>query len=318
MNNIVDIKWTPKAQKVEGQIPSLEHCNFTAKHTPLYIKRNDGLLEQLTKDQGQAVIRTDTGAFLGRTGGRYGIGQNPEIHDWVSRGIETAFTKADRKDAELKEQTSDGGAFCKWTITFPSMGQPIRQLRDSTGYNAARYGQGHADTWLNFSISVVNSFNGLTPVFVTSEHQDVSCLNSLTMSFQDTTRLRHSTNLDVSTLAEWIESEALNFKTKIAVWQSWANKSITSDQAAETLKLCGVSDRLTKQLMDQFEDEADKRGRSVWALASSLSFMSTHNSERFGVRGSAKKDNEARSLHARQNQVLKIMDQPAWAELAAA
>ena len=139
MNNIVDIKWTPKAEPVEGQIPNIDHCNFTAKHTPLYIMRDNGALTQLTKDQGQAVIRTDTGGFLGRTGGRYGIGQNPEIHDWVSRGIEAAFTRADRKGAELKEATSDGGAFCKWTITFPSMGQPIRQLRDATGYNAARY-----------------------------------------------------------------------------------------------------------------------------------------------------------------------------------
>lgn len=318
MNNIVSIKWTPETKSVEGQLPPIDQVNFMAKHTPLYIMRDSGAYEQLSKDQGQAVIRTDTGEFLGRTGGRYGIAQNPDINKTACQAIETAFTPEDRKDVELKERISDGGAFSKWTYTFPSLGAPIRQLRDATGYNAARYGQGYADTWLNFSISIVNSFNGLTPVFVTSEHQDVSCLNSLTMSFQDTTRLRHSTNIDVTKLAEWIEGEALNFKTKIAVWQSWANKSITSDQAAETLKLCGVSDRLTKQLMDQFEEEADKRGRSVWALASSLSFMSTHNSERFGVRGSAKKDNEARSLHARQNQVLKIMDQPAWAELAAA
>ena len=43
MNNIVDIKWTPENKSVEGQLPPLEHCNFTAKHTPLYIMRNSGL-----------------------------------------------------------------------------------------------------------------------------------------------------------------------------------------------------------------------------------------------------------------------------------
>ena len=231
-----------------------------------------------------------------------------------TKSVEGLLPSIDQVNFKAKH----GGAFSKWTYTFPSLGAPIRQLRDATGYNAARYGQGYADTWLNFSISIVNSFNGLTPVYVTSEHQDVSCLNSLTMSFKDTTRLRHSTNIDVTKLADWMESEALNFKTKIAVWQSWAEKKITPEQAEETLKLCGVSDRLTKQLMLQFEEEASKRSSTVWALASSLSFMSTHNSERFGVRGSAKKDNEARSLHARQNQVLKIMDQPAWAEMAAA
>ena len=68
--------------------------------------------------------------------------------------------------------------------------------------------------------------------------------------------------------------------------------------------------------MDQFEDEAIKRGKTVWGLASSLSFMSSHNSDRFSVRGSSKKDNEARSLHQRQNQVLKIMDHDAWKALA--
>jgi len=300
----------------ETAFPAIDQVNFKAKHTPLYVMRESGALEKLTKDQGQAIVRTDTEEFLGRTGGRYGIAQNADINDVLTAAIEKAFPSDFRKGIELEEKISDNGAFCKWTYTFPEAAQPIRQLRDSTGYLADRYGQGYADTWLNFSISIVNSFNGLTPVFVTSEHKDVSCLNSLTMSFMDTTRLRHSTNIDVTKLADWIEGEALEFRTKISVWQSWADRSISSDQAQETLKLCGVSDRLTKQLMDQFEDEAIKRGKTVWGLASSLSFMSSHNSDRFTVRGSSKKDNEARSLHQRQNQVLKIMDHDAWKALA--
>ena len=47
--------------------------------------------EQLTKDQGQAVIRTDTGEFLGRTGGRYGIGQNPDINKTACQGYRNGF-----------------------------------------------------------------------------------------------------------------------------------------------------------------------------------------------------------------------------------
>ena len=111
MNNIVSIKWTPENKSVEGQLPPIDQVNFMAKHTPLYIMRDSGAYEQLSKDQGQAVIRTDTGEFLGRTGGRYGIAQNPDINKTACQAIETAFTKSDRKDVELKESISDGGAF---------------------------------------------------------------------------------------------------------------------------------------------------------------------------------------------------------------
>ena len=57
----------------ETTFPALNKCNFFAKHIPLYIDPdNNGDLVELSKDQGQAVIRTDTNQFLGRTGGRYG------------------------------------------------------------------------------------------------------------------------------------------------------------------------------------------------------------------------------------------------------
>lgn len=299
--------------------PSLDKCNFFAKHIPLYIDpKDDGGLIELTKEQGQAVIRTDTGQFLGRTGGRYGIAQNPETNDVVMQSLEMAFPAKFLKGITLEEKTSDNGAFSKWTYTFPEAAQQIRQLRDATGYEANRYGQHFADTWLNFEISVVNSFNGLTPLFLQAGHKDVSCLNSLTMSFLDTSKQRHSSKIDPAKFADWIAEQASEFKTKIDVWQGWADRSITPEQAEDTLKDAGVSDRLTKSLMMQFEDEAAARGRSVWALASAISYQSTHNSERFGVRGSGKRDNEARSLHNRQNQALAIMSSEPWGRLAAA
>ena len=56
MNNIVSIKWTPENKSVEGQLPPIDQVNFMAKHTPLYIMRDSGAYEQLSKDQGQQLL----------------------------------------------------------------------------------------------------------------------------------------------------------------------------------------------------------------------------------------------------------------------
>jgi hypothetical protein len=70
-------------------------------------------------------------------------------------------------------------------------------------------------------------------------------------------------------------------------------------------------------MMDQFDTEAASRGRTVWALYSALTFYSSHNSERFGVRNSGNVDNEAVTLDQREREVSRVIGSDAWARLAA-
>jgi hypothetical protein len=303
----------------ETAFPELDKCNFTAQHGPLnYTPEGFDQPVELPKSIAQVVYRTDTGEPLGRTGGRYGIAQNTDVQDVLVEALERALPSNYLKGIELKEETSNNGGFSKFTYTFPSAAEPIRQLRDATGYAADRYGEKHKETWLNMSFSMINSFDGSTPLILQNEVIDVSCANSLTTGYMDTSKMRHSTKIDPSMFTDWITEQAGNFKQRIDVFNQWAARSITPEQAEQTLLDAGLSPRLTKQMLEQFELECDRRGRSVWSLASSMTFWSSHSSEKFTVRGSKDSDNVAKCLHNRQGQVLKVMNSEAWSEIARA
>jgi len=298
--------------------PLLSKVNFGAKHADLLFKDELQGLHSVPATECRAIYRTDTNQFLGTSGNRYGIADNVQLNDQVIQALEQSLPSNYLSEIELEETTSNNGSFCKWTYTFPKAAEPIRQLRDATGFKSDVYGKKHKETWLNFQVSVVNSFSGKTPVICKAGSVDVSCLNSLTTSYYDTSRQRHTSSLDISKFGLFLEEQANSYRDKIAVWQRWADKSINSDQANEALIEAGISPRLTKQLMDRFEIEATQRGKSIWALASSLTFWGTHNSEIFTVRGSKNRDNVAASLDARSNKVTRVLSSPAWQALEAA
>lgn len=297
--------------------PPLKECNFTAAHVDLdydFVGQTMNVPSALAR----AVIRTDSGAALGLTGNRYGIAQNPDVHSVLVESLERSLPSSFLKGIELKEEVSGDGAFCKFTYTFPSAAEPIRQLRDATGFKSDVYGKQHKETWLNLQFSCINSFSGKTPLILSSGVQDVSCLNSLTTAYTEgSAKQRHTSKCDPAHFADFIMEQASNFKDRIDVWQRWADRSITPEQAEITLKDAGVSPRLTGQLMRTFEAEAVQRGQSVWALASTLTYWSSHNSDDYGVRGSKNSDNVAASLHQRGNKVNQIMQSDAWARIAA-
>lgn len=305
--------------------PALEQCDFEAKHATAYVQKagctnpNPSLddLQAVPDHIAKIIYRTDTGQALGRTGNRYGIVQNAALQEQMVQSLEQTLPAEYLKGIELEENTSGNGAFCKFTYTFPNAAEPIRQLRDSTGYQSDRYGQHHKETWLNLAFSVINSFDGSTPAIFKAEVRDISCLNSLTTGFFDTSKQRHTAKIDAGRFANFIEQQATNYKKRIEIWQAWAGRSITPEQAETCLKEAGLSLRLTKGLMEQFETEAAQRGRSLWALSSSLTFWSSHSSERFTVKGSAKKDNIAETLNARSNRVNQVIASPAFQALAA-
>jgi hypothetical protein len=68
-------------------------------------------------------------------------------------------------------------------------------------------------------------------------------------------------------------------------------------------------------MMEQFQTEAASRGQTIWALYSAMTFYSSHNSERFGVRNSSNVDNVAITLDTREREVSRVIDSDAWGQL---
>ena len=149
------------------QFPALDKTAFHAKHVDLGYQFEQQPMD-VPADLARAVIRTDNGAALGLTGNRYGIAQNQDVHDVLVQSLEQALPSSYLKDIELEEQVSGNGAFCKTTYRFPSAAEPIRQLRNATGFKSDVYGKQHKETWLELQFSWINSFGGKTPLIIES------------------------------------------------------------------------------------------------------------------------------------------------------
>ena len=69
-------------------------------------------------------------------------------------------------------------------------------------------------------------------------------------------------------------------------------------------------------MMEQLDTEFQKRGTTVWALYSALTYYSSHNSEKFKVKNSSKRDNVERTLIEREKEVLEVERSESFQELA--
>lgn len=294
------------ARENKPLFPPLEETGFRAATAPLFYTPADDEngLYPMPDSIAQAVIRTDTRQPLGAVGQRYAIAQNTDLQAAVAEAAEAALPRHALQDIQLKEYSSRGGAYTRFEYTFPGLGADIRQL---TG----------ASTQLMFRIGVANSFNGSGAIRGFAGAYDLVCTNGMVIGEYETSAFRHSAGFHPGKLADFLEREAENYVTRVRVWQAWARKEITVTGAKETLEAAGMSARRVASMMEQLQLEAESRGMTVWALYSALTFYSSHNSERFGVRNSANVDNVAETLDKREREVASVIASEAFQRLAA-
>lgn len=295
--------------KAQGPLfPPLEKCAFEAKTAPLMMYPQDMPIGSAPYDIppaiASAVYRTDNMAPLGVVGQRYAIAQNADLQTAVAEAAENSLPRHALQDIELQEFTSRGGAYTRFEYTFPALGADIRQLSGSS-------------TQLKFRIGVVNSFNGAGSIRGFAGAYDLVCTNGMVIGEFETSAFRHSSGFDPKRLGIFIEAEAAKYVERVRTWQAWAQKRISIAEAETALEAAGMSGRRIKTMMYQFEIEAANRGASVWALYSALTYYSSHNSARFGVRNSANVDNVAETLDKREREIAQVIASPAFQRLAA-
>ena len=289
-----------------ANFPELDKTGFTAKFHPIELS---GFATKINDKK--AVIRTDTNEPLGIVGNTYGIAQNQELRNQLIESCEKVLPREYMRDITLSEFTSGGGAFTRFEFTFPNAAASIRQtINATTGRNR--------ETILNFKLSVINSFNGSGCVIGKAGCVDLVCLNGMVANVYDTSKKRHTSGFDVTMFADFIDEQARDYMKRVQIWQQWANRSITPDQAETLLKEAGLSERLTKKFLEQLDKEFSDRGQNLWAVASAATYYSSHNSELFPVRNSANVDNVAFELNKRETQITNLFNSPAWQQFAAA
>lgn len=289
------------------QWPNLTaRTGFTAGFEPVYMQNHEtGQAQKIPSDVGRVVRRMDNGNALGIVGNRYGIAQNPELFEMVKTAADDVLPANAKQGVRLVERSSRGGAFTRFELVFPELGQTIKQLSGRS-------------TELFFRVGVSNSFNGRGSILVRAGAYDQVCENGLTIGQFERKTARHTTGFTPALFGDFIKRELVEYHEKARVYNEWARRAISSETAETTLKAAGLSERRISALMAQFDVETQTRGATVWALFSALTFYSSHNSERFGVRNSANLDNVAETLEKRENEVTRIVTSDAWHRMAAA
>jgi hypothetical protein len=282
-----------------------DKTDFDAVAEPIYCKNHEtGTAKQIDKSIGRVIRRTDNFNELGIVGSRYGIAPNKPIFDMVCEGAEATLPRQALQDIQLKEFASYGGQYTRFELVFPGLGADIRQLNNNS-------------TQLLFRVGVSNSFNGSGSVRVMAGAYDLVCTNGMIVGEAEKKAARHTSGYTPKIFAGFIETECAKYLERVRTWQAWARAEINPAQAEQALNDAGMSGRRIASMMQQFDAEAASRGRTVWALYSALTFYSSHNSERFGVRNSGNVDNEAVTLDQREREVSRVIGSDAWARLAA-
>ena len=277
---------------------------YTNSIIPTEANRYQGRYTELPASIGRAVTRSDNGGALGVVGARYGIAPNGPIYEMMTEGAEKALPRHALAGVTLKESSSYGGQFTRIELLFDGLGAAIRQLNGSS-------------TQLLFKIGLTNSFNGSGAVRLFAGAQDLWCTNGCTAGEYTKKAARHTSGFTPEIFAGFIEEQCAEYVTRVRTWQQWASKQITPAEAEAVLNDNTMAGRKVKNMMEQFEREADARGRSVWALYSALTNYASHNSERFGVRNSGNVDNTAITLDAREREVSKLIVSDAFLRVAA-
>tara|TARA_R100000306_G_C4372781_1_gene140714 strand:+ start:1490 stop:2353 length:864 start_codon:yes stop_codon:yes gene_type:complete len=253
---------------------------------------------------GRAVVKSGGLTVLGIVGSRYGVVNNAPIYEILCDGIQRSLPYDALDGVQLTEKTSRGGAFTQITLTFPGMGQEIRQMSGSS-------------TQLNFKADLTNTFDGSGSIRLKVGAVDLVCTNGLTVDQMHRKAVKHTSGFTPEIFASFISEQCLNYRERVITWQRWANKEITSLDAQTMLEKNGFSDRRIKQVMDQMEVEFANRGRTVWATYSALTHYSSHSEGAFKVRKSEGSDNAAFTLDKRDNEVSRIISSNSFLTLAA-
>lgn len=263
-----------------------------------------GSFDEIPKSIGRVVRRTDTGQTLGIVGNRYVIAPNRPIYDMVCKAAAESLPEPALSRLELAEHSSFGGQYTRFELTFPGLGEDIRQLTRSP-------------TQLIFRIGVTNTFNGSGSIRVLVGASDLVCSNGMTIDETEIKAARHTSRYDPELFADFISGGYSKYLERVEVWRAWARAEIEPEVAQETLEAAGMPGRRVKAMMRQFETEAGKRGSTIWALYSALTYYASHSEGSFTVRKSRNGDNVAVTLGAREREIARVVSSEAWTEMAA-
>ena len=237
-------------------------------------------------------ILTDTwtGKPTGVVGDSYKVTQMRDFTDATEAMLMDALPNDKFKDMEINDTMSHGSAVRCRKYTFPAFSKPIETRKHSTE--------------VALTVALVQSYDGSTSNGFVTGLLDFFCSNGMISGDYTKGNKRHTSGFNLTNFILDMDKVVKDFYNDIQRYQIWAATDISVVHAEGAIEsLPGMSDRLAKGIKDQYLTEVRTRGSNVWALASALTYYSSHNSEEFPIKGSAANDNVARALLDRSRKV---------------
>ena len=238
----------------------------------------------------KVLINTLTGRPTGVVGDKYKVTQMRDFTDATERMLMDALPNDKFKDMEINDTMSHGSAVRCRKYTFPAFSKPIETRKHQTE--------------VALTVALVQSYDGSTSNGFVTGLLDFFCTNGMISGDYTKGNKRHTSGFNLTNFILDMDKVVKDFYNDIQRYQIWAGTDIPVIQAEGTIEsLPGMSDKLAKGIKDQYLTEVQTRGSNVWALASALTYYSSHNSEEFPIKGSAANDNVARALLDRSRKV---------------
>ena len=237
-------------------------------------------------------ILTDTwtGKPTGVVGDSYKVTQMRDFTDATEAMLMDALPNDKFKDMEINDTMSHGSAVRCRKYTFPAFSKPIETRKHSTE--------------VALTVALVQSYDGSTSNGFVTGLLDFFCTNGMISGDYTKGNKRHTSGFNLTNFILDMDKVVKDFYNDIQRYQIWAATDISVVHAEGAIEsIPGMSDRLAKGIKDQYLTEVRTRGSNVWALASALTYYSSHNSEEFPIKGSAANDNVARALLDRSRKV---------------
>ena len=238
----------------------------------------------------KVLVDTWTGAPTGVVGDKYKVTQMRDFTDATEAMLMDALPNDKFKDMEINDTMSHGSAVRCRKYTFPAFSKPIETRKHQTE--------------VALTVALVQSYDGSTSNGFVTGLLDFFCTNGMISGDYTKGNKRHTSGFNLTNFILDMDKVVKDFYNDIQRYQIWAGTDIPVIQAEGTIEsLPGMSDKLAKGIKDQYLTEVQTRGSNVWALASALTYYSSHNSEEFPIKGSAANDNVARALLDRSRKV---------------
>ena len=238
----------------------------------------------------KVLVDTWTGASTGVVGDKYKVTQMGDFTKATEEMLLEALPNDKFKDMEISDSMSHGSAIRCRKYTFPAFAKPIETRKHQTD--------------VALTVALIQSYDGSTSNGFVTGLLDFFCTNGMISGDYTKGNKRHTSGFNLSNFILDMDKVVRDFYKDIQRYQVMASTDIRIPQAEAVLEaLPGMSDRLAKVMKDQYLTEVSTRGSNVWALASALTYYSSHNSEEFPIKGSASNDNVTKSLLDRSRRV---------------